>query len=133
MDRTTLADELSAARFRTTRFRAGYSEDAVDDFIDALRGQLVAGVTDDEIVAAVQTSRFPMTGARRGYELEQVDALLDHVTTALGGTPAATSSERAGAASTGTTTGASREVSSAPLPSAVTEAPRGFLARLLGH
>src|SRR6478735_5005246 len=75
MDRTSLADELRAARFRTTQFRTGYDEGSVDDLIDLLAGQLVAGAADHEIVATVEASRFPTTTARRGYETADVDAL----------------------------------------------------------
>jgi DivIVA domain-containing protein len=111
MDRTTLADELRTARFRTTQFRQGYDEGAVDDLIEALVRRLLSGDGDREIVAVVDACRFPTTSARRGYDMADVDAALERVTTALGGaaTPAA------------------------PLPSAVTEPPRGFLARLLGR
>ena len=79
MDRSTLADELRAARFRTTQFRTGYDEGAVDDLIDMLVGQLGMDVADHEILATVQTSRFPTTTARRGYERADVDALLARV------------------------------------------------------
>jgi DivIVA domain-containing protein len=120
MDRSTLADELRAARFRTTQFRTGYDEGAVDDLIDMLVGQLGTGVADHEILATVRTSRFPTTKARRGYEMGDVDALLARVTSAFGGEPMP--------ASTGGSTG-----SGAALPSAVIEPPRGFLARLRGR
>jgi len=120
MDRTTLADELRAARFRTTQFRAGYHEGAVDDLIDMIVGQLGMGVDDHEILATVQTSRFPTTTARRGYEMSDVDALLAHATSALGGEPVP--------AAAGGATGPGAE-----LPSAVIEPPRGFLARLRGR
>ncbi len=120
MDRTTLADELRAARFRTTQFRTGYDEGAVDDLIDMIGGQLGMGVADHEIMATIQTSRFPTTTARRGYEMSDVDALLAHVTSALGGEPVP--------AATGGATGSGTE-----LPSAVIAPPRGFLARLRGR
>ena len=94
MDRTTLADELRAARFRTTQFRTGYDEGAVDDLIDMLVGQLGTGVADHEILATVRTSRFPTTKARRGYEMGDVDALLARVTSAFGGEPMPASTAR---------------------------------------
>jgi DivIVA domain-containing protein len=138
MDRTSLADELRAARFRTTRFRTGYDEGSADDLIDLLAGQLVAGAADHEIVATVEASRFPTTTARRGYETADVDALLARVTSTLGGTT--TTQSRHGSADTGQTGDASgtRSTSSpsssgADLPSALIEPPRGFLARLLGR
>ena len=120
MDRSTLADELRAARFRTTQFRTGYDEGAVDDLIDVLVGQLGTEVADHEILATVRTSRFPTTTARRGYEMADVDALLARVTSACGGEPVP--------AGTGGSAG-----SGAELPSAVIEPPRGFLARLRGR
>jgi DivIVA domain-containing protein len=120
MDRTTLADELRAARFRTTQFRTGYDEGAVDDLIDRLVGQLGLDVADHEILPTVQTSRLPTTKARRGYEMADVDALLARVTSALGGEPMA--------ASIGGSAG-----SGAELPSAMIAPPRGFLARLRGR
>ena len=120
MDRSALADELRAARFRTTQFRTGYDEGAVDDLIDMLVGQLGMEVADHEILATVQTSRFRTTTARRGYEMADVDALLTRVSSACGGapTPAGTDGSTA---------------SGAALPSAVIEPPRGFLARLRGR
>ncbi len=121
MDRTTLADELRAARFRTTRFRTGYEESAVDDLIDMLVGQLGGAVADHEILATVETSRFPTTTARRGYEMADVDALLARVTSALGGEPMPASSG-GGSAGPG-----------AELPSALIDPPRGFLARIRGR
>lgn len=120
-----LADELRAARFRTTQFRTGYAEGAVDDLIDLLAGQLVAGVADHEIVATASTSRFPTTTARRGYEMADVDALLARVTSTLGGTPTPSTDGGVGDGRTGD--------SGANLPSALIEPPRGFLARLRGR
>ena len=129
MDRTSLADELRAARFRTTQFRTGYDEGSVDDLIDLVAGQLDAGVADHEIVATVEASRFPTTTARRGYETADVDALLARVTSTLGGT--ATTRSTHGSSGAGDTSGT--RSSGADLPSALIEPPRGFLARLLGR
>ena len=75
------------AHFRTTQFRTGYDEGAVDDLIDMLVGQLGGTVADHEILATVEASRFPTTTARRGYVMTDVDALLARVTSALGGAP----------------------------------------------
>lgn len=138
MDRTSLADELRAARFRTTQFRTGYDEGSVDDLIDLVAGQLDAGVADHEIVVTVEASRFPTTTARRGYETADVDALLARVTSTLGGTATTRSTHGSpGAGETGDTsdTSGTRSTSSsgADLPSALIEPPRGFLARLLGR
>jgi DivIVA domain-containing protein len=138
MDRTSLADELRAARFRTTRFRTGYDEGSVDDLLDLLAGPLVADVADHEIVATVESSRFPTSPARRGYAAADVDALLARATSTLGRTT--TTQSRHGTAETGETgdTSGTRSTSSpsssgADLPSALIEPPRGFLARLLGR
>ena len=120
MDRSALADELRAARFRTTQFRTGYDEGAVDDLIDMLVGQLGMEVADHEILATVQTSRFRTTTARRGYETADVDALLTRVSSACGGAPMPAGTDGSTA-------------SGAALPSAVIEPPRGFLARLRGR
>ncbi|CAN7219961.1 DivIVA domain-containing protein [Terrabacter sp. LjRoot27] len=135
MDRTAIADELRTARFRTTQFRQGYDEGAVDDLIDGLVQRLLSGDADHEIVAAVHACLFPTTTARRGYDMADVDAALDRVTTALGGatTPPGDTSADSGVSpnAAASTRGASGPA--APLPSAVTEPPRGFLARLLGR
>lgn len=128
MDRTTLAEQLRAARFGTTQFRTGYDEGAVDDLVDLLVGQLGMGVADEEILATVGTSRFPTTTARRGYEMADVDGLLATATTALGGTPASASAHAVSGSSD-----SGRGDSGSDLPSALIEPPRGFLARLLGR
>jgi len=132
MDRTALADELRTARFRTTQFRAGYKEDAVDDVIDTIVGQLTVGAADHEIVQTAQSSRFPTTTGRRGYEMADVDALLERVVTSLGGAATPTS-PRDGAPTSSSTPPQTTSTSAEPLPSALIEPPRGFLARLLGR
>jgi len=127
--RAALADELRRARFTTTQFREGYEESAVDDLLDAV----VAGLldpdpgSDGDLVAMVENARLPTTKARRGYAHGDVDALLDRVVTSLGGARAAeptTVTEGRPVTTTG---------SSASPPSAVTEPPRGLLARLFGR
>ncbi|GAA2480786.1 DivIVA domain-containing protein [Terrabacter carboxydivorans] len=128
MDRSTLAEQLRAARFRTTQFRTGYAEDAVDDLVDQLVGQLGMGVADEEILATVAASPFPTTTARRGYEMADVDSLLDTVTTALGGTPAPASAHAVSGSGESGRGDAGRD-----LPPAIIEPPRGFLSRLLGR
>jgi DivIVA domain-containing protein len=138
MDRTALADELRSARFRTTQFRAGYGLEAVDELIDTLVGQLTLGVADHEIVQTAQSSRFPTFTARRGYEMAEVDALLERVVTTLDGAAAPTPTDAPTSSSTSSpapssTPSQTTSTSAEPLPSALIEPPRGFLARLLGR
>lgn len=132
MDRAALADELRRARFRTTQFREGYAEQDVDDLIDAVVRQLLSpdadSRTDADIVAMVDAARFPVSTMRRGYAQADVDALLGRLVGSLGGTWTPRSSA---GASDGPTDGAIGTAT--PLPSAVTEPPRGLLSRLLGR
>ncbi|WP_374970744.1 DivIVA domain-containing protein [Terrabacter sp. BE26] len=129
--RATLADELRRARFRTTQFREGYSEPAVDDLLDAVVQQLVSpeagSRSDADVVAMVDAARLPITKARRGYAQADVDALLSRLVTGLGGTRTAEPPPGADGRSVTTTEAAPS------LPSAVTEPPRGLLARLFGR
>lgn len=130
MDRHALADELRTARFRTTGLRQGYEMAAVDEAVDAIAAQLLADRPAAEIVAAVHASVFPTTAGRRGYDMADVDDLLDRVTAGLGDAPsAATPDPEAGPAADP----APVSPSTTPLPSAVIEPPKGFLARLLGR
>jgi len=92
------ADGVLNAKFRATKFREGYDQDAVDDFLDrvvaTLRGDAAVPLT----AADIDAHRFPSTKFREGYDVNDVDDLLDRVraTLAGGGVPA---SSAAGAAS----------------------------------
>lgn len=94
------ADAVLNAKFRATKFRDGYDEDAVDDFLDrvvaTLRGDAAVPLTAGDIDA----QRFPATKFREGYDVEDVDALMERVraTLAGGGAPAASTTERGSAA-----------------------------------
>lgn len=110
-NREVLADELRRARFRTTQFREGYEESAVDDLLDAVVARLLSpdagSRSDADLVAMVHNASIPTTKARRGYAQADVDAVLDRLVTGLDGEQP-----------TGRT--AAPPSPSTPLPSAVT-------------
>lgn len=70
-----LIGEIREAEFRTTGLRAGYDVDEVDRFLDELiaavgRGEDVSGLVDQARFSPVK---------RKGYEMSEVDALLDRI------------------------------------------------------
>lgn len=84
------ADAVLNAKFQATKFREGYDQDAVDDFLDrvvaTLRGDAAVPLT----AADIDAQRFPSTKFREGYDVDDVDDLMDRVRTTLagGGAPA---------------------------------------------
>jgi DivIVA domain-containing protein len=62
------------ARFRTTRFRLGYSEREVDNYLDEVISRLELGQPP------VPPTGFSVARLVPGYVLEDVDALLDEIT-----------------------------------------------------
>jgi DivIVA domain-containing protein len=82
------ADDVTAARFATTRFGPGYDMDAVDDFLDRVASTLRAYAEGDgdgiEVLATdVSAQRFSTTTLREGYAQLEVDDFLDRAETAL--------------------------------------------------
>ena len=86
-------EQVTASRFQDTKFRPGYDQDEVDDFLDGLVRALDAahrrpgpsappalgGLTG----RSVREHRFLATKFREGYAMEQVDALLERAAAAL--------------------------------------------------
>ncbi|GAA4288818.1 DivIVA domain-containing protein [Georgenia daeguensis] len=75
------ADAVLMTKFQPTRFREGYDQDQVDDFLDTVTEILrsyEAGGPLDAVAAAelCRTARFQPTKLREGYDQQQVDALL---------------------------------------------------------
>jgi len=88
------ADEVLAARFRSTKFTEGYDQDEVDDFLDRVVATLRAregGVPADRPVTLgdLEAPAFTTTKFREGYAQDDVHALLARVRDALGGAPSA--------------------------------------------
>ncbi|TDE94851.1 DivIVA domain-containing protein [Occultella glacieicola] len=87
-DALITADQVLNARFQTTRFRPGYDQDEVDDFLDEIvaglrqaeTGQRGTGTLRPDEVAA---KRFSTTSFRQGYDQAGVDALLREVRATL--------------------------------------------------
>lgn len=124
------AEDVLHTRFAATKFRDGYDQSEVDDFLDrvvrTLRARETGTPTDDPVtVQAVRDVRFQATRFREGYDQEQVDDLLDRVGKTLQAVADAPS--------------AARVVTDAPPPPppastpGLVEPPRGWLARLLGR
>ncbi len=82
-----LAAEVSNARFQRTRWREGYDQDQVDDFLDRVHatlagyeaGRPVDPLTPEDVTAV----RFQPTMFREGYRQDQVDDFIDLVVVAL--------------------------------------------------
>jgi DivIVA domain-containing protein len=84
------SSDIAAARFTPTKFREGYSQSGVDDFLDVAaralaaaesRGQLSVApeLTGDDVVNV----RFQPTKFRAGYDQDEVDTFLDRIVSAL--------------------------------------------------
>lgn len=88
------ADDVLNAKFQATKFREGYDQDEVDDFLDlvvsTLRAREGGPATPRPLTAQdVAGQRFQATKFREGYDQDEVDAFLDRVVEALGGAPSA--------------------------------------------
>lgn len=81
------AEDVENAAFSPTRFRPGYSQPQVDDFLDrviaALREPVGMLHQSDLTRRDVEQQKFQATYWREGYDQAQVDALLDRVVRAL--------------------------------------------------
>lgn len=77
------ADDVLNAKFQATKFRWGYDQNEVDDFLD----QVVATLKGGRTLHAhdVRTHEFRRTRFREGYAIDDVDALMDAVARTLGG------------------------------------------------
>jgi len=84
------SSDIDRARFSTTKFREGYSQTGVDDFLRVARqalathearGQLSIAptLTADDVVNV----RFQPTKFRAGYDQDEVDEFLDRIVAAL--------------------------------------------------
>jgi DivIVA domain-containing protein len=84
------ADDVLKTRFRSTKFRDGYDQDEVDDFLDRVVATLneVPGA-EPVIVEQVQAVKFTATKFREGYDQDEVDAFLDRVVETLQARPRA--------------------------------------------
>jgi DivIVA domain-containing protein len=79
----TSADVLNQ-KFAATKFREGYDQDEVDDFLDrvveTLKEQEGAGRAAKSLTAwDIGQVRFQTTKWREGYDQQEVDAFLDRV------------------------------------------------------
>lgn len=81
------ADDVEHAQFAPTRFRPGYSQPQVDDFLDrviaALREPVGILRQTDLTRQDVMDQKFQATYWREGYDQAQVDELLNRVVRAL--------------------------------------------------
>ncbi len=82
-----LAGDVAAKRFAQTKWREGYDQQQVDDFLARVqrtlaeyeRGRPADPVTAEQVVA----SRFQPTRFRTGYAQDEVDDFLDAVVVEL--------------------------------------------------
>jgi DivIVA domain-containing protein len=70
-----LVREIRQSQFQVTGLRVGYDVDEVDGFLDVVCTALGRG---EDVADLVERARFSPV-KRRGYDMSQVDALLDRV------------------------------------------------------
>jgi DivIVA domain-containing protein len=75
------ADSVLQAKFQPTRFREGYDQDEVDDFLDTVTAILRSYEAGERIDASAavdlcRNARFQPTKFREGYDQHQVDDFL---------------------------------------------------------
>jgi DivIVA domain-containing protein len=91
--------EVRDVRFHATKFREGYDEETVDEFLDRVARDLesrwaavdagyerASSMTAPRLfldAAAVAGQNFPKTKFRQGYRTEDVDALIQRVAESL--------------------------------------------------
>jgi DivIVA domain-containing protein len=78
------ADDVHQVRFARARYREGYDQDEVDDFLDRVERQLrgrdeVRPLTPEDVIE----QRFAATRFRGGYDEDEVDDFLDRIVTEL--------------------------------------------------
>lgn len=85
-------DDVLLARFSATKFRPGYDQDEVDDFLDRVsqtlreagtRGPMRRDVTVEELDGVT----FQRTSWREGYAIDEVDAFLAELRPSLASRP----------------------------------------------
>ena len=73
-DRAALIKRIKDVAFRPTRFRRGYDEKDVDDFLDALIASLENSSTPFRFTPAqIREREFRQVSFKGGYEIGQVD------------------------------------------------------------
>lgn len=78
------AQDVLTAKFRAAKFRWGYDQNEVDDYLDAVVAAFKG--TGPHIGAhEVRTKEFRRTRFREGYAADDVDALMDAIARTLGG------------------------------------------------
>ncbi|HST81623.1 MAG TPA: DivIVA domain-containing protein [Kineosporiaceae bacterium] len=80
------ADDVRNARFTITKWREGYNQDDVDDFLDRVESQLRTGTqgsVEPLTAEAVIAQRFGAAKFRPGYDQDEVDDFLDRIVTEL--------------------------------------------------
>jgi DivIVA domain-containing protein len=78
------ADDVLNSKFEATKFRDGYDQDEVDDFLDRVVATLRARETGASVrgpvtVGELDSTRFQRTKFREGYDTDGVDGLLAEV------------------------------------------------------
>ena len=71
-ERAALISRIKNVQFRPTRFRRGYDEREVDDFLDAVVASLAASAVPFT-PAQIRDREFRQVSFKGGYEIEQVD------------------------------------------------------------
>ncbi|MCU1468912.1 MAG: hypothetical protein JWQ39_61 [Glaciihabitans sp.] len=81
------AADIDSVRFAPTKWRDGYDQDEVDEFLDRVRAALAdweAGRTAPMLTSHdVVNRRFQRTKFRSGYEQDEVDEFLDQAVATL--------------------------------------------------
>jgi DivIVA domain-containing protein len=78
------AQDVLTAKFQATKFRWGYDQTEVDDYLDQVAAAFKG--TGPHIPAReVRAKEFRRTRWREGYDIEGVDALMDAIARTLGG------------------------------------------------
>jgi len=81
------AADVAAKTFTPTKFREGYAQEDVDDFLDRVQAAFAAheqGRVSVELSPEdVTNARFRPTRFRNGYDQDEVDDFLDRVVVAL--------------------------------------------------
>jgi DivIVA domain-containing protein len=79
------ASDVERARFRATKFREGYDQDEVDDYLDRVVQTLRGEASDAVALRAedVARARFTLTKLREGYDQQAVDSFLADVAAEL--------------------------------------------------
>jgi DivIVA domain-containing protein len=75
------AEDVRQVRFQATKFRQGYDQDHVDDFLDRVAAELLAAelLAEPRPAAGAGWGRFRLTGSEPGYVPRDVDEFLDRL------------------------------------------------------